>query len=235
MRVKTSLKPWLAAGLLVSTSAAQASLIDRGGGMIFDTDLNITWLADANYAKTSGYAQTFQSLYILADGSMNWGEANTWANNLVYAGYTDWRLPTTLQPDASCGAQSNIGSYGGICSGSEMGHLFNIELGGTPNRSILVSNNPVELAKFTNIQAGYYWSGTEWASIPISYAWAFGFGNNYQMPDNKGYTYYAWAVRDGDVAVVPVSAAVWLFGSGLLALLGVARRRTGVSSKQVGI
>jgi hypothetical protein len=30
----------------------------------------------------------------------------------------------------------------------------------------------------------------------------------------------------GEVAVVPVPAAVWLFGSGLLGLVGVARRKT---------
>ncbi len=36
---------------------------------------------------------------------------------------------------------------------------------------------------------------------------------------------YAWAVRDGDVGAVPVPAAVWLFGSGLIGLLGVARRK----------
>jgi hypothetical protein len=37
---------------------------------------------------------------------------------------------------------------------------------------------------------------------------------------------HAWAVRSGDVpAVVPVPAAVWLFGSGLLGLLGVVKRK----------
>ncbi|MCP4042838.1 MAG: VPLPA-CTERM sorting domain-containing protein, partial [Gammaproteobacteria bacterium] len=29
----------------------------------------------------------------------------------------------------------------------------------------------------------------------------------------------------GDVSAVPVPAAVWLFGSGLIGLLGVARRK----------
>ena len=35
----------------------------------------------------------------------------------------------------------------------------------------------------------------------------------------------AWAVQSGDVGAVPVPAAVWLFGSGLLGLVGVARRK----------
>ncbi|MBI3571122.1 MAG: hypothetical protein HY082_08465, partial [Gammaproteobacteria bacterium] len=32
----------------VSANTAQASLVDRGGGLIYDQDLNITWLANAN-------------------------------------------------------------------------------------------------------------------------------------------------------------------------------------------
>ncbi len=36
---------------------------------------------------------------------------------------------------------------------------------------------------------------------------------------------YVWAVRDGDVAAVPLPGAVWLFGAGLAGLLGYGRRR----------
>jgi hypothetical protein len=51
--------------------SAQATLIDNGGGFIYDFDLGITWLQDANYASTSG---------------MTWSAANTWATTLVYGG-----------------------------------------------------------------------------------------------------------------------------------------------------
>ncbi len=34
---------------------AQALLLDRENGLIYDNDLNVTWLQDANYAGTSGY------------------------------------------------------------------------------------------------------------------------------------------------------------------------------------
>ena len=44
----------LLAGISLS-GAAQAALFDRGGGLIYDDVLNVTWLQDANYAKTSGY------------------------------------------------------------------------------------------------------------------------------------------------------------------------------------
>ncbi|MCP4407494.1 MAG: DUF1566 domain-containing protein, partial [Gammaproteobacteria bacterium] len=48
----------LCVGLLALGMAGtvQATLIDRGGGLIYDDVLNITWLQDANYAETSGYA-----------------------------------------------------------------------------------------------------------------------------------------------------------------------------------
>jgi len=42
---------------------------------------------------------------------------------------------------------------------------------------------------------------------------------------DKTFDIYAWAVRSGDVSAVPVPAAMWLFGSGLLGLIGVARRK----------
>lgn len=35
----------------------------------------------------------------------------------------------------------------------------------------------------------------------------------------------AWADHSGDVSAVPVPAAVWLFGSGLISLAGLARRK----------
>lgn len=194
--------------VFVSANTAQAALVDRGGGMIYDTDLNITWMANAN-----------------GNGMMTWHNALIWADNLTYGGYTDWRLPTTLQPDSACQAQGAGGdSYGYNCIGSEMGHLFYTELGGTAASSIFDSTDP-DLALFTNIQPYWYWSSTEYALDP-SHAWTFGFTNSFQGAANKGFdTMVAWAVRPGDVAAVPIPAAAWLFGSGLLGLLGIARRK----------
>jgi|RifCSPlowO2_12_1023861.scaffolds.fasta_scaffold474522_1 hypothetical protein len=36
--------------VLLIAGRAQATLIDRGGGLIYDNVLNITWLQNANYA-----------------------------------------------------------------------------------------------------------------------------------------------------------------------------------------
>ena len=53
-----------------------------------------------NYAKTSGAHAT---------GHINWSQANNWANNLVYGGYADWRLPTLTPSDTSCLSVINPG------------------------------------------------------------------------------------------------------------------------------
>ena len=196
---------WAATALIIVasgvSSVSNAALVDRGGGLIYDTDLNITWLANAN-----------------VNGLITWNDAMTWASNLSYydsvrnVTYSDWRLPTA---DPVCGFAYN-------CTGSEMGHLFYTELGGTAGSSILSSTDP-DLALFTNVQSSSYWSGTEYGSAV--YAWIFYFDGGGQWVDYTAFGHYAWAVRPGDVAAVPVPAAVWLFGSGLLGLIGVARRK----------
>jgi len=200
---------------LVAATTANAALVSRlGGQAVYDTDLNITWLADANYAMTSGDD---------ADGLMTWSEAMTWAGNLSYGGYSDWRLPTTLQPDVTCELNTVAGSSGANCTGSEMGHLFYTELGGVANASILTSSDP-DLTLYQNVQSNFYWSGTEFA-FDTSSAWGFYFNSGGQESHNKNNIHYAWAVRGGDVAAVPVPAAAWLFGSGLIGLAAIVRRK----------
>src|SRR3989344_746782 len=136
---------WAATALIIVasgvSSVSNAALVDRGGGLIYDTDLNITWLANAN-----------------VNGQMTWNNAMTWASNFSYydsvrnVTYTDWRLPTT---DPVCDS-----AYG--CAG-EMGHLFYNELGGVVDQSIVTTHN-TNYNLFQNIQTGFYWSGTEVAS-----------------------------------------------------------------------
>ncbi|HEY9199692.1 MAG TPA: DUF1566 domain-containing protein [Gammaproteobacteria bacterium] len=214
--------------LFILPGISLGALIDRGGGLIYDTDLNVTWLADANYAETSGYD---------ADGLMNWGQAAEWAANLSYYDtvrditWNDWRLPVTLQPDSSCNVQTAGGSfgYGANCTGSELGHLFYVGLGGTAPDPITENHN-ADFALFSNVQAGGYWSGTELPYYPedplFEEAWRFSMGSGIQLNELKAIAYNVWAVRDGDVAAVPVPPAVWLLGSGLLGLMGASRKKT---------
>jgi hypothetical protein len=240
---RTKPNTWLASSLVAVclvtaglSGAAQAALVDRGGGLIYDTDLNVTWLQDTNYAQTSGYD---------ADGLMTWSQATTWAANLSYydsvrnVTYTDWRLPTTTDTGTSgcnyaysgtdCGYNVNPAS-------SEMAHLYFTELGNLSayttsgafrGGSIGVNWGLVNKGSFVNFQSNYYWSGTGYAPDP-SYAWSFytvSGNQDYNIKANRFFaSFYALAVRPGDVAAVPEAQTYALMLAGL-GLVGAAVRR----------
>ena len=92
--------------------------------------------------------------------------------------------------------------------GNELGHLYYRESG---YKDI-----------FENFQGWKYWADTIYpGSAPFAYNFNFLTG---RQEVNSIYVDYidVWAVRDGDV--VPIPPALWLFGSGLLGLVGMARR-----------
>jgi hypothetical protein len=189
----------------------------------YDTVLDITWLADANYAKTSNYD---------TDGKMTWAAATTWAAQLDINGYADWRLPTTTDtgaPGAQCTYSGTDCGYNVNTASSEMAHLYFVTLG---NQSYFTTTGVVSGAyagganpnstldntgPFTNFQSNVYWSGTDYAPFPGS-AWGFNAGNGYQDGDVKTDSFYALAVSPGDVAAVPEAEtyALMLAGLGLI-------------------
>lgn len=192
----------------------------------YDTVLDITWLADANYAMTSGYD---------ADGEMNWSTATAWAASLDFNGITGWRLPTitdtgTLGCDFSYTGGTDCG-YNMDTATSEMASMYYDTLGNLAYYSTSgVGDQPgwglTNTGLFSNVQSDDYWSATEYAPNTSS-AWFFDAYSSYQLAADKTYNFYAWAVHTGDVgaSVVPVPAAAWLFGSGLLGLVGMSRTR----------
>ena len=211
--------------MVALTGAAQAALVNRGVGMIYDTTRNITWLADMNFASTSGHTGTG----VNANGRMTWAAANNWANNLVSGGFSDWRLPTLNPSDTSCTGGFGVG-IGYNCTGGELNGLFVTDLGNKANESVLnqvgdTAEQIANLALFSNVRSHYYWSGTEYAPNPLS-AWLFStfFGSQYN--DAKSYALFAVAVRPGDVAAsVPEPQTLALALLALGATLVVRRRR----------
>jgi len=65
--------------LFALTGITHAILIDMEDGTIYDTDLQLTWLKDAGMG-----------------GLRNWYDALNWADNLVFAGFDNWRLPIAV-------------------------------------------------------------------------------------------------------------------------------------------
>ena len=225
------------AGFALS-GGAQATLYDRGGGMIYDDVLDITWLQDANYAQTSGYD---------VDGRMTWDEATAWAANLSYGGYDDWRLPsiidtgtlgvnwTNVGTDAGYNVQTYDAGTGTVYS--ELAYMYYVNLGLKGYYSPTGSYQPDwgifgngtyggqnDVGLIDNLQSNMYWSGLEYAPSTGD-AWYFYPRYGSQGAARKNYEFsYAWAVRPGDVAAVPEPETYALMLAGL-GLLGVAARR----------
>jgi hypothetical protein len=203
----------------------------------YDTVLGITWAADANI-----------------NGVDTWNNQVAWAAGLTLGGVSGWRLPTvspidgsTFDTNRSNNATTDWGwaptTTDGTDGGwrdisntpvSEMGHMYYVTLGNLglcapddadPSGCVrppgwgLTNTGP-----FRDVQSrAEYWSGTE---LSFFNAWDFEFELGLQANDFEDDDFYAWAVRSGDVpAVVPVPAAVWLFGSGLIGLISIARRK----------
>ncbi len=206
----------------------------------YDTTLNITWLA-SNFNFNDAGLMTLDLAYI-------------WAGGLNINGITGWRLPAVGPVNGtsfdylpayngSTDVGFNVSEQGTAYAGStasEMAHLFYNTLGNmspcaTTSIYPTCSEQPYGLGNtgpFSDFQLrpSSYWSYDDYD------AWYFNFYNGdqgylYSNPTNK---LYAWAVHSGDVgaavATVPVPAAVWLFGSGLMGLIGIARRRSSQSA-----
>ena len=178
-----------------------------------------------------------------------------WAAGLTLGGVSGWRLPTVRPVDGSTfdttfsnNATTDWGYAPTTTDGtdggwrdvsntpvSEMGHMYYVTLGNlgacTPDDAdpsscaVQPGRGLTNTGPFRDIQSGAeYWSGTE---LSFFNAWDSEFDTGIQTNDFEDDDFYAWAVRSGDVpaTVVPVPAAVWLFASGLIGLLGVARQK----------
>ena len=209
------------AALVVSTSA-NAALIERLGGLAYYDDVaDLTWLADANAAGTH----------------MNWADSNAWAAGLTVGGVDGWRLANTVDEGNDGATYTSV--YNGvdfgynITSHSELSNMFyNVlgntacyDSGGVSTGCTFPTWGLTNTGPFSNLQSDRYWSATEYA-LSSSHAWTFNMQLGMQAYNgDKTGTAYAWAVQSGDVSAVPVPAAVWLFGSGLVGLVGLARRK----------
>jgi hypothetical protein len=217
---KSHLLTTVSACLFAATAnAAVLPLESRLGGLAYyDPNLHITWLEDANYAYTSGYVNGITTTY--NDGRMTWDQANAWAISLNINGITGWRLPSAdVNGDltfVNCGGGGVTG-----CADNEMGFLYWEEgvTGAAPSPFINLQDS---------VQTGFtsYWYGTPSNPPFNTNAWGFNFSASGGMSTlSKSTNLFAMAVYNGDVGAVPIPAAVWLFGSGLLGLIGLSRRK----------
>ncbi len=83
----------------IAVNPASAALVDNGGGLVFDTELNVTWL---NLTGGVPYG-------------MSWQQAIEWASSIDAGNVSGWRLP--------------LGSYSSHGVTNEIQHLVLTELG----------------------------------------------------------------------------------------------------------
>lgn len=201
---------------------ARAELFDRGGGLIYDSTLNITWLANA--------LPGFGSAQDLSDGQpwgdMRWPDAVQFAANYSFADsvrhvtWDDWRLP---KASPACGANA----YN--CTANEMGHLFYVDFKGTKGYAWTSPFSPgidaAKVALFQNLQNAPYWNQEAVASDPVNLAYGFSSAGA-QLVTTKISPNYILLVRDGDVtSPVPEPSHLALLSVGVLGLLWRQRRR----------
>ena len=202
---------------MIYANPAMATLFDRGNGLIYCDVLDITFLSDVNYAQTSGYDE---------DGLMTWQQAMDWTNELEYSGYSDWRLPTAYKFNGDI-----VGSY--YEPDTELGYLRHIELGIAYDEGLRMSTDPdLALFSFDTYDApfGYTcWTSTIFEDVPFSryYIYDFSeFGEYWAMQFPPDCEFYAWAVRDGDVAAVPEPATFWLIGLSFIGLAFLRKQKS---------
>jgi len=249
----------ISAFLFTFSLSAGAALFDRGGGLIYDDVLNVTWMQNTNPLFEPGVEvcppQIAPECFFTggSNGHVTFEAANSYVDTLEFydavrdVTYDDWRLPTVLPingvslqfnntldgtSDQGNALTTTDGTDGGWRDGagipvSELGYMFYVNLANTAGD--LTNTGP-----FFNIEAEFssssinYWTGT--LTQGLTDAAYFNFKGGFQgltadtEASGNADIMAVWAVRDGDViSAVPVPAAVWLFGSGLIGLIGMAR------------
>jgi PEP-CTERM motif len=206
----------------------------NGFEAFYDTDLDISWLADANYAATIGWVSpTFGT----TNGSMTYDEGMNLIKTMAIHGISGWRAPELI--DLGLPGCVSVTSTGGTDCGynvdpssSEIVHLFSVTLG---NRSVINPDGTrraagtfglINSGPFINIQKLGYGLGTPYAPDP-SQIWAFNPSSGIQLSLSKTSGGFGWAVHDGDVGTMAVpEPSTWaLMMLGVFGVAAVARRK----------
>ena len=162
--------------LLFAAGSGHAALHDRGDGFIYDDVLDITWTQNANI-----------------NGLDTWANQTAWAagysqTHSEHGTISNWRLPS-MDRNGDGTVVNCLQVPEAACRDNEYGYLY-AQYG-------ITTASP---GGFTNLTNWFYWSSTDKpSSSTLDLAWDFSFQNGFQPGDSKALSFYAWAVRDGDI------------------------------------
>ena len=184
--------------VLMFAVTASATLTTIGTANYGGTDYNLIW-DDDNNGNSVVWLDYSNAMGV-------WASQNAWVAGLssvltyqlngyqVDWGTSDWRLPSAYPVD-----------------GSEMGDLFYNELGLAA--AIPVDKSELDATIFDNLEAFWYWSGTEYVHNS-DFAWVFsmvygynGYPGSVSAIRKDARLYYGLAIRNAVVSAVPVHPA----------------------------
>jgi hypothetical protein len=193
----------LACALFLAVARACAALIPSADGRtVYDTALEVNWLADADLAASA--AAEYGVSDIGPSGEMDFATARRWVEALDGAhshpplfGHADWMLPTaptSAQTDPTCSATGPDGSSSGYgCSRSALGSLYYRTLG-LRGADRAVPTGPLRVGPFRHLQPGPYWACAapdprtpcqEPAGTAMQWSFSFGSGLQETAPVGK--------------------------------------------------
>lgn len=236
------------ANLLGTQLAGNPNLVNQiiaaNGGVVTDSLGSHTLSAASDFGTGGQVSWWGAKAYMNYLNSINYNGTGNWrlAANQPING-TSW--PPSFGPVTYNGS-SDFG-YHILSPQSEMAYLYGVGLNHDSNALYTTTgaNNPswtVPSMSFQNAansnaadsflnasvgdSASSYWSNTE-SPYNSGQAWRFNFYSGGQLIRSKSHSaYYAWAVAPGNVAAVPVPAAIWLFGSSVAVFVGFSRRKS---------
>lgn len=170
----------------------------------YDDQLDVTWLGNATVGGLGDH-----------------GELTDWAANLRVGGVGGWRLASMdVNDDGAsfdCGAGNQV-----ACLDNEYGHLYWFGAGDVHGDGV----TPTSPGPFTGLVAEHFWSSTLQPVPMPSNARFFAFATGSPgLGSQTANEFFGWAVREGDVGLVPLPPAAWLLGSALAVMLPRRRRR----------
>ncbi len=221
----------LATATIIISGVAQATSISVFEDFLVSDTGNIVYdqAHDLSYAVPiiSGIEET-QSL----------AGARSLVSTMTVDGYGGWRLPKEVAEDPNCISQNGNIGFSQQCRLGEMSNLYNSMRNpgvGSVNLvydeayrnslyDVFVSGQGITGNKFQNY---IIWMDNEFGDGYYTLTYILSNGSRVIFTPVSG-PGSVMGVQNGNVAnlsAVPVPAAVWLFGSGLMGLIAVSRRK----------